>query len=456
MNREQILGKEKEFSALMKLSIPAIIAMLVNAIYNIVDTIFIGRGVGALGIAGVSIYLPIQMIIMSVALLIGTGAGSVISRMLGKKNQEGANKASGNLFLLIGIFSVVFSITGFIFAEWFVKIFGASKSVLPYATDYARTMFIGVLVFPICVASNNILRAEGNAKDAMNCMIIGMIANIFLDYLFIYVFKLGIAGAGLATSISKGINFMYVVYYFVKKSSIKIKPKYIKYDKNIVNEIIAIGFSGFIIQISMSIVAVILNYTLHYYGGDQAVSVYGIVYKLTLFVQMPLTGLIQGMQPIVGYSMGSGNTTRIKNIVKINLIVSICISILLVVLIYIAPEFVVGLFTKETSLVKQGSKVLKIVILMYPLIGAYMTAIGVYQSIGKAKMSLVLSLLRQIIFFIPLSFILPSTFKLGLMGIWLAFPLSDFLASAVAIFISLKDYKKNFSKSDTNISATNL
>ncbi|MFD3156998.1 MATE family efflux transporter [Haloimpatiens sp. FM7330] len=446
MNREKILGEENEFSALMKLSIPASIAMLINAIYNIVDTIFIGRGVGSLGIAGVSIYLPIQMMILSVALLIGIGTSSIVSRKLGKKDEEGVNKACGNLFLLIGIFSVIFSITGLVFTKEIVKMFGASDAVLPYAADYAKTMFIGVFVFPICVASNNILRAEGNAKDAMYSMIIGMIANVFLDYLFIYVFKWGIAGAGLATSISKMINFTYIVYYFMKKSSVKIKTKYLRYDKTIVKEMLSIGFSAFIIQISASIVALLLNYTLYHYGGDKAVSIYGIIFKLTLFVQMPLTGLIQGMQPIVGYSMGAGNITRIKNTVKINLIVSTCISTLLVMLIYIMPKSIVGLFTNDTSLINQGSSVIKIVMLIYPLLGIYMTSLGVYQSIGKAKMSLLLSMLRQIIFFIPISLILPSVFNLGLTGIWLAFPISDFLACLTAGLISIKDFKNTLKK----------
>lgn len=444
MNRDYILGKEKISKALMKLSIPATIAMLVNAIYNIVDTMFIGRGVGSLGIAGLTIYLPIQIIILSFGLLIGVGTGSIVSRKLGSKDLESASIASGNLFLTIGLFGIITSILGFIFAENIVKLFGATGEVIPYATNYARAMFPGVLVFPLCVASNNLIRAEGNAKDAMNSMIIGMIANIFLDYLFIYIFKIGISGAGIATSISKGLSFLYVFYYFLKKSSIKIKPKYLKLNKNILKEILSIGSSAFTVQISMSIVTLILNYSLYRYGGNEAISVYGIVYKLTLFIQMPLSGLIQGMQPLVGFNLGCKNISRIKETIKINLIISTLISAILTVLILLTPELVVKLFTTDKVLIKESSKVLKIIIMMYPILGIYMTAVGFYQSIGKGKESLVLSLLRQIIFFIPLSLVLPSTFNLGILGIWIAFPISDFLSSLCSLLFAKWQYKKMF------------
>lgn len=448
MNREYILGQEKELKALMKLSIPATIAMLVNAIYNIVDTMFIGRGVGALGIAGVSIYLPIQMIIMSVSLLIGVGTASIVSRRIGNKDVEGANKASGNLFLLIGIFSLCTSVFGFIFSEQIVKLFGASPQVLPYATDYARSMFPGVLVFPICVAANNIIRAEGNSKDAMNCMIIGMISNVFLDYLFIYVFDMGMAGAGLATSISKGFNFLYLVYYFYKKSSIDIKFKYFKFDSTIFKETIAIGSSAFITQVAMSLVTLILNYSLYGYGGNEAVSVYGIVYKLTLFIQMPLSGLIQGMQPLIGYNIGARNNTRVKNTVIINLIVSTIVSSILTLIVFINPQLFIELFTNDSNLIMEGSKVLKICIVVYPLLGIYMTAVGFYQSIGKGKESLILSCLRQIIFFIPLSLILPSLLNIGILGIWISFPISDLLSVLSTIIFTKLNMNKN-NKLDT-------
>jgi len=444
MDRNYILGKEKEFKALMKLSIPATIAMLVNAIYNIIDTIFIGRGVGSLGIAGLSIYLPIQMIIMSVALLIGIGTSSIVSIKLGNNDLDGANKVSGNLFLIISIFSITLSIFGFLFAEEIVKIFGASIEVLPYAADYARTMFLGVLVFPFCVASNNLIRAEGNAKDSMNAMIIGMIANIFLDYILIYVFDFGIKGAGIATSISKGLTFVYMIYYFNTKSYIKIKLKYLNIDFNILKQIISIGSSAFITQAAMSLVALILNYSLYKYGGNQAVSVYGIVYKLTLFILMPLTGLVQGMQPIIGYSKGANNNNRINNILKVSIISSTIVSSVLTLVIFIAPKLIIGLFTTDTMLINEGSNVIKLIILIYPLIGIYQVAIGFYQSIGKGSQSLFLSLLRQIIFFIPLSFILPLISNLGLFGIWLAFPISDFLTILVTL-IFIKYQSKDLS-----------
>ena len=421
MNHDYILGKEKIFTALMKLSIPATVAMLINAIYNIVDTIFVGREIGALGIAGVSVYLPLQMIMMSLASLIGVGTASIFSRKIGNNDLEGANKAFGNLILLVYLFSIFTFIFGFIFLEELVRFLGASNEVLPYAIDYARSILPGVLFFPICVAANNIIRAEGSAKDAMCCMSIGMISNIFLDYLFICKLNMGITGAGLATSISKSLSFSYLTYYILNKSSVKLKLKYLKFDFSILKKIISIGTSAFITQVSISLVALLLNHSLVKYGGNFALSIYGIIYKLTLFIQMPLSGLVQGMQPIIGFSTGANNRTRVINTFKLTLIIT---------------DMFMKLFTTDINLINEGSKVLKSNIIIYPFLGIYLTSIGFYQSTGKGKESLILSLLRQFIFFIPLSIILPSLFNLGIWGIWLAFPISDFLAFICTLVIA--------------------
>lgn len=436
MNHDYILGEEKILTALMKLSIPATLAMLVNAIYNIVDTIFVGREVGALGIAGVSIYLPLQMIMMSLAALIGIGTASIFSRKIGQHDLEGANKAFGNLILLVYSFSIFTLVFGFIFLEELVKFLGASNEVLPYAMDYAKSILPGVLFFPMCVAANNITRAEGSAKDAMCCMSIGMVANIILDYLFICKFNMGIVGAGLATSISKSLSFSYLVYYLLNKSSVKIKFEYIKFDFSIFKEIIAIGSSAFITQVSISLVTLLLNHSLVKYGGNLALSIYGIVYKLTLFIQMPLSGLVQGMQPIVGFNTGAKNTTRVKNTFKLTLIISTCIATIFTLIILIKSDIFMQLFTTDAILITEGSKVLKSNIIMYPVLGIYLTSIGFYQSTGRGKESLILSLLRQFIFFIPLSIILPLLFNLDIWGIWIAFPISDFLAFICTLIIA--------------------
>lgn len=436
MNHDYILGKEKIFTALMKLSIPATVAMLINAIYNIVDTIFVGREIGALGIAGVSVYLPLQMIMMSLASLIGVGTASIFSRKIGNNDLEGANKAFGNLILLVYLFSIFTFIFGFIFLEELVRFLGASNEVLPYAIDYARSILPGILFFPICVAANNIIRAEGSAKDAMCCMSIGMISNIFLDYLFICKLNMGITGAGLATSISKSLSFSYLTYYILNKSSVKLKLKYLKFDFSILKKIISIGTSAFITQVSISLVALLLNHSLVKYGGNFALSIYGIIYKLTLFIQMPLSGLVQGMQPIIGFSTGANNRTRVINTFKLTLIISTFIATTLTLIILIKTDMFMKLFTTDINLINEGSKVLKSNIIMYPFLGIYLTSIGFYQSIGKGKESLILSLLRQFIFFIPLSIILPSLFNLGIWGIWLAFPISDFLAFICTLVIA--------------------
>lgn len=432
MSRDYILGEEREFSALMKLSIPATIGMLVNAIYNIVDTIFIGKGVGDLALAGLSIYLPIQMIIMSVSLLVGIGSASIFSRKLGARDRAGADKVVGNLTFIMAVFSVILASTGLLFSKQIVSLFGASKEVLPFATDYARAMFLGVYVFPFSVASNNIIRAEGHAKNAMNSMVYGMILNVILDYIFIYILDLGVWGAGLATSISKAFSFIYItIYYFGKVSNINFKIKNMSFDLDMSKEMFAIGSSAFITQAAMSFVTVLLNYSLLKYGGNQAVSIYSIAYKLTLFILMPLVGIVQGMQPIIGYSKGANNDVRIKNTVKMSMITSTSIACILTFLIWIMPELIVSMFTDSAELISEGAKVLRLIVMVFPLIGLYQIAVGYYQSVGQGKASLILSLLRQVVFFIPLALILPFVSNLGIMGIWLAFPIADALTILV-------------------------
>lgn len=451
--REEMLANDKIISILFKLAFPATIAMLVNALYNIVDTIFIGRGIGTLGIAGVAVQLPIQMIILSCALLIGIGSGSMLSRSLGKRDLEKVNYIACNSFLCIGIIGITFSIFGYIFTTPIVKFFGATENILPYARDYARIMFIGSLYFPFCVSTNNLIRSEGNSKDAMISMIIGFVLNVILDYIFIFIFNMGIKGAALATILSKLGSFIYILIYLnSNKTSIHIKATYFIPQKNIIEEILSIGFSGFAVQLSGSIVAIILNHRLGYYGGDLSIAIYGIVYKITLFLFMPLYGMIQGMQPIVGYNYGCNNIARVKEAIKLTITFTTLFTMVGMLIIEMFPSEIIGMFNKDTLLLSQGILTLRLVIIMTPFIGIQMTGLGVFQALGKALTSFILSILRQVMIFIPLVLLLPNIKNLGILGIWISFPISDLLSAIVTILVFKKQLGKIFEKINSSIS----
>lgn len=439
-NNKELLNSSNIKNLLFKLSFPATIAMIVNALYNIVDTVFIGRGIGTLAIAGVAIQLPIQIIILSFGLFIGVGASSMLSRYLGKKDFEKVNYIACNSFLCIGIIGLFFSIFGYIFCDSIVVLFGATKNIFPYARDYVKIMFIGSLYFPFCVSTNNLIRSEGNSKNAMISMIIGFLSNLLLDYLFIFIFHMGIKGAAIATILSKLASFIYIIFYLnSSKTHIKISLKYFVPQKYIIKELLSIGFSAFAVQISSSIVTIILNHILASLGGDISIAVYGIVYKITLFLFMPIHGMVQGMQPIIGYNYGSKNMCKVKETIKLTLIYSTLITTIGVFIGEIFSYEIISLFNKNTILILQGIKALRIVIIATPLLGIQMTGLGFFQSLGKPLTSFILSILRQILLFIPLALILPNVCNLNLLGVWLAFPISDFLSVIITIFIFKKE-----------------
>lgn len=427
---------------LFKLSAPAIVGMLINAIYNIVDSIFIGKYVGSLGLGATSIFLPIQMIILAFSILIGVGSASVFSRSYGKKDYFKLEKIIGNIFFLIIIFSFSVSILGTLFTKDIMLLFGSSQNILPYAISYSQIMFLGVLFLPICITYNNIIRAEGNSIDGMNMMIIGMLANIVLDYIFIVKMNMGMFGAGFATSISKFINFLYLVYYLRKKTKVKLKIKNIKFDFNLTKEVLSIGSSGFIQQLSMSFIIVFLNKLLFTLGSDLAISIYAIIYKLSMFFMMPIVGTTQGMAPIVGFNYGANKINRVFEAFKKTIFITSMIGIFGFVLIIFKPEFLLSLFSTNQKLIENGAFALKLVLFSIPLMGFYTTSISFFQSIGLAKISFLVSLLRQVLLFIPVLFVNIYILKLGLNSIWFSFLISDILAFLITLFIVIRQIKK--------------
>lgn len=441
--RSYRLENEKMSKLLMNLSLPATIGMIVNALYNIVDTIFIGRGVGYLGIGGLTVAFPIQMMIMAVAQMIGIGAASAISRSLGAKDIERADHVAGNSFLAVTFLGILICILGSIFVEPLLRLFGATDTLMPYGKEYIQVILLGSIYFPFVVSANNLIRAEGNAKAAMFSMLIGTVLNIFLDYIFIFPLDMGIRGAALATIVSQFVSLIYVlVYIYGGSSTLKVKLHHLKPDKGIMTEMVTVGFPAFARQFAGSFVAIVLNNSLVVYGGELAISIFGVINRVTMFLFMPLFGIVQGMQPIAGYNYGAKRIDRVKEVLKLSILYTTVFAAFSTMIGELFPGAIFGMFDDDPLLIEKGVTALRISIAMVPIIGVQIVGAALFQSLGKAMPSLILSLLRQVFLLIPLVLILPRLFGLGLLGIWLSIPLADVLSTLITIVLLKSEMRK--------------
>jgi putative MATE family efflux protein len=436
------LGQEKTGTLLFKLSLPATAGMFLNALYNIVDAYFLGNYVSATAIGAMAIAFPIQMLALGTGQMIGIGSASVISRNFGSGNSEKAFKTAGNAISSVLIFGLLYSLTGLLFINPILKAFGATSEILPFAYDYMSIIFPGSIFFIFIVCNNNIIRSEGNAKVAMISMLTGAGLNIILDYVFIRVFEMGIKGAAYATIISQFIAFLYIIGYLISgKSSLKLKFRHFIIDIKILIEAVTIGIASFVRTISTSIVVLAINNMLKIYGGTDAITVLGIVNRIAMFIILPLIGITQGMQPIVGYNYGAKNITRVKNTVYTAVKYICIIATFTFTLSILFPEKIIDIFTDEANLIKEGTRVFKINILMVPILGIQIVGAAFYQSIGKAGKALLLALLRQAFILTPLVLILPGLFGLGVNGVWYSFPVADFISTAITAIILYKGIK---------------
>ncbi|MBS3768860.1 MAG: MATE family efflux transporter [Bacteroidales bacterium] len=437
------LGKANINSLLIKLSLPSMLAMFANAIYNLVDTIFVGRGVGSLGIGAVAIVLPIVAIVSSFAHLIGIGSATLMSRQLGAGKEKWVNRIAGNGMFLVILVGIFFCVIGEIFTDPILKTFGATPGILPYARDFARILFVGMLWFPFCVSTSNYLRAEGNAREAMYAMLVGIGVNTLLDYIFIFPMNMGIQGAALATILGKLTTFIYLIGYFTSsKSIIRIRFRHFRITKKILKPTISVGLSGFGMRSSSSVANVALNHMLGFYGGDMAIAVFGVIYKTTLFLGMPLFGLNQGMQPIVGYNFGAEKYDRILKTIRLGFTYSLIYGMIAIIIFEIFPREIFSLFTNDSALLSEGTHAMKIVLSMMWLLGISISSTGIHQAMGKPRAAFFLAILRWVILITPLIFILPRIGGLGLDGIWLAFPVADMLAAFISFRILTQTLRK--------------
>jgi putative MATE family efflux protein len=425
-----MLAHEKISKLLWKLSVPAIIGMMVQGLYNIVDTFFVGRYTGTLGIGGTAIAFPIQMILMGIGMTIGIGGASILSRRMGEKDHEGASLALGNMILLSLITGVFCMIIGIAAMEPLLRIFGANDALMPYAKDYIVVILIGSPFITFSMVASSAVRAEGNAKVAMNTLLVGGILNVILDPIFIITFGLGVMGAAIATVISIMASCAFLLRYLLSgKSEIKLDLRHMQLRKETAREIFSVGSSDFARTAAMSLTSAIFNNVLRRFGGELPIATFGIMFRVISFVFMPMIGIAQGVQPILGFNFGARQFDRIKQGFSLANKSTTAIAMLGFLVFMIFPAPILRIFSTDEELIAMGTTATRWLILGLPLVGYQNIGTSLFQAIGKAKPAIFLAFSRQVLFLIPMVILLPRL--LGLQGVWLSFPAADLISFAV-------------------------
>ena len=422
----EMMEKESISKVLLKLSVPAIIAMLINAIYNIVDTMFVGMLNNTSAIAAVSIVYPLFMFIGAIGVMFGAGGASYLSRLLGEKKKEEADKTLTSTIIIGCIFSLIFTVISIIFLDEFLLMYGATETIMPYAREYGYTIVLGAIFTIGTGIMSNTIRAEGNSKYSMIATCIGGVINIILDPIFMFKFGMGIKGAAVATVISQIVSFVFLLrYYYSKKSYIKLGIKFFKPTFNMFFEILKIGIPIFVTQVLASFALGFMNLGAKPYG-DAAVAAMGIVFRVMSIGFYIVFGIGQGFQPVAGYNYGAKNFTRLKEAVKLSIKWSIISGIVISILFIVFAEGCMLIFTRDTEVINIGIKAFRAASLLFPLFGYVNTYAVLYQALGKALGAFILSISRQGIFYIPLMYILPKF--MGLEGVIFCQTAADGLA----------------------------
>lgn len=422
-------------------SIPASIGILVMSVYGIVDTIFVGRWVGAYGIGAITVVMPITFLISSIGMSIGVGGASIISRAFGEKNEEKAYKVFGNQMMLTLTLALLFVSLCYLFQDDVLNAFGGKGALLEPAREYFGVTLIGVPFLAWSMMSNNVIRAEGYPKIAMLTLLVPALTNIILDPIFIIGFDMGIKGAAWATSISYIASALFTIWFFIKgKSHLKINISSLKINFSIIKEIGAIGSVTLARQGAVSLLSVVLNNSLFAYGGEIALSAYGIASRMLMFANFPVLGITQGTVPILGYNYGAKLYDRVRELVALSMKTATVVALLIFTIIMSFTPYIVQAFTNDPVLIAQTIPALRLIFLATPLIAVNMIGGAYFQSIGKAVPALLLTLSKQGFFLIPLILILPKYF--GLYGAWYAFPIADVGATIVTYIFFKRETRK--------------
>ena len=426
---------------LLQYALPAIIAMTASSLYNMVDSVFIGQGMGAMAIAGLAVTFPFMNLSAAFGAAIGIGSSALLSVKLGQKDYSIAQRILGNNVTLNIIVGIMLTVVGLLFLDPILLFFGASEQTLPYAREYMEVILLGNAVTHLYLGMNAMLRAASKPRQAMYATIFTVLLNTALDPLFIYTFQMGIRGAAVATILSQSVALMWQFRLFSNKQELlHLKRGIYGLKSHIVKNIIAIGMSPFAMNVCACVVVIFINNGLQRHGGDMAIGAYGIVNRIAFVFVMICMGLNQGMQPIAGYNYGARQMDRLMRVLKLAMVAATAVTTLGFLVAEFIPELCVSLFTTDNELTGMAARGMRIIMCTFPIIGFQMVATNFFQSIGMAKVSIFLSLSRQMLFLLPLLFVLPLQF--GVDGVWASMPVSDTVASLVTLVILVKYMRK--------------
>lgn len=435
------LGTEKISKLLRQYAVPAIIAMTASSLYNMVDSIFIGHGVGKFAIAGLALTFPMMNLGAAFGALVGVGASATISMLLGQKNYDMAQKVLGNVVTLNTIIGIIYTIVFMIFLDPILYFFGASENTIGYARDYMVIILLGNIITHMYLGLNAVMRSAGMPKKAMYATIFTVIINAVLDPLFIYVFDWGIKGAAIATIIAQTLALGWILKIFSNKNLvIHFKKGIYKLKKKIVKDVISIGMAPFFMNTAACLIVILINQGLQRHGGDLAIGAYGIVNRVSFVFVMIVLGLNQGMQPIVGFNYGAKQFSRVKEALKLTILYATAIMTLGFLLAEIFPRQIVMIFTTDEELIQHAIRGMRIVFACFPIVGFQIVTGNFFQSVGLAGKSVFMSLTRQLLFLLPGLLIFPLFFHAD--GIWMSMPISDGLSSLVAFILLYNQMKK--------------
>ncbi len=438
------LGTEKISKLLKQYALPAIIAQTASSLYNMVDSIFIGHGVGPLAISGLAVTFPLMNLSTAFGTLVGMGAASLMSILLGQKNYNAANKVLGNVVSLNIILGILFMIVALVFIDPILYFFGASENTLPYAKDYMKIILYGNIITHLYFGLNAQMRSSGFPKKAMMLTIFTVALNTILDPIFIFTFDLGIKGAAWATVIAQTASLVIVMRHFNDKSrGLHFEKGIIRLDWRIAKESLSIGFGPFLMNAAACLVTLFINQQLRKYAGDLGIGAFGICNRISFMFIMICLGLNQGMQPIAGYNFGARKYSRVKEVFWKTVGLATIATSLCFIICVLLPKSAVSIFTHDPELMAMSAKGLRTMNAMVLIIGAHIVSTNLFQCLGMVRKSIILSLSRQILFLLPLLYLLPL--KWGETGVWLSYPISDVL-SCILAFTMLGSLFKKFGK----------
>ena len=444
-DNKNFLGTEPIGKLLLKLSIPTVIAQLINMLYNIVDRIYIGHipGDGSLALTGVGVCMPVIMIVSAFAALISSGGAPRASICMGKQDNESAEKILGNCFLLQVIISFLLTAVLLIWSEDLLLAFGASENTIRYATDYMRIYAFGTLFVQLTLGMNAFITAQGFTTISMVSVLIGAICNITLDPIFIFAFHMGVKGAALATVISQAVSTVWVVLFLCgKKTQLHLRKKYMHLEAKVIIPCVTLGLATFIMQASESVITVCFNSSLLRYGGDIAVGAMTILTSVMQFAMLPLQGIGQGAQPISSYNYGAKNADRVKKTFRLLLITCLAYSVSLWAAVQLVPRVFVSIFTSDASLVTFTAPMLKIYLGGLFLFGIQIACQMTFTSLGKAVNSIVVAVVRKFVLLLPLIYIMPHVVSNPTAGVYMAEPIADVIAVTFTSVLFAVQFKK--------------